>query len=139
MKLVAFNDPILFELCVSVTDIESQVVPHIAKMDSLVYANGGLGLAAPQVGILLRFFVMGLRVCINPSVHPTIGSGLIFVEEGCLSRPGFRRKIPRHSEVHACYTKLGGEAITCVLTGMDAIVFQHECDHLDGKCIFPRP
>lgn len=109
-----------------------------------MYAAPGRGLAAPQVGILERLFVMdvgwrdGARApcaCLNPEVlwrADTMATG----PESCLSIPGLALDIPRATAICLRWTSPEGETREDVLSGFAAICAQHEMDHLDGRLTF---
>jgi len=100
----------------------------------------GLGLAAPQVGVSKRIFILDLssieltesiRVFINPEIIREEGE--ILMEEGCLSFPGIYQKIVRSENVEISATDLNGEKFTLKASGMLARAILHEYDHLEGK------
>lgn len=107
----------------------------------------GYGIAAPQVGILQRVFVLlntlsskSCRIFINPSIAKTYGEKtrpqefqkpLKGFTEGCLSW-NERVDIPRYEKIRVSYQDVRGETISEYMRGLDAIAFQHELDHLDG-------
>lgn len=96
--------------------------------------NEGLGLAAPQVGLPYRAFVMRAENIIgvfNPRIVDT-SSEMVYLEEGCLSYPNLWVKIKRPKKIKVRFTHPNGETETRVFDGMSARVFQHELDHLDG-------
>lgn len=96
--------------------------------------NEGLGLAAPQVGLPYRAFVMRAENIIgvfNPRIVD-VSSEMVYLEEGCLSYPNLWVKIKRPKKIKVRYTNPNGETETRVFDGMSARVFQHELDHLDG-------
>lgn len=108
-------------------------------------AAGGCGLAAPQIGVPLRVVVYGLdrapegsgrcslpdTVLVNPVLLP-LGTDQDCAWEGCLSIPGMSGLVPRHRRIRLQARDLGGRVIDRELTGFEARVVQHECDHLDG-------
>ncbi len=100
--------------------------------------KGGLGLAAPQIGVTKRMFVMryrrGILVCINPEITRR-GKEMIKDVEGCLSIPGHRIRVNRNKIIELTFTTLDGETDTLKMKGMDARCAQHEMDHLDGILI----
>lgn len=104
-------------------------------MFMLMWSNGGIGLAAPQVGIAVRMFIMGTQegpnyVCINPEV---IDNGPeLQGQEGCLTYPGLWLNIKRPEWVHARYRTLNGEVIEQRFEGLLARCYLHELDHLNG-------
>lgn len=117
-----------------VTDIEAvrKLYPEASK---LMRQNKGIGLAANQVGHNLRWFVWQHGMVINPAILSREGS-VVSKAEGCLSFPGKRKNISRAKSIKVRYTDENGNKKEKDLTGLPSIVFQHETDHLDGKCIF---
>lgn len=111
------------------------------QMFSFMKKNDGIGLAAPQVGISRRLFVMEIgqvrRVCFNPEItgHST---DLTEYTEGCLSFPGEECKIKRPGTVSVRYQNTEGIWIAEQLQGLEARCFQHELDHLDGITMHDR-
>ena len=108
----------------------------IKAMFKLMHEHDGMGLAAPQVGIMKRFFIMqgGLGkkyVCINPKVV-RVSPQSAFKDEGCLSYPGQKVVVERATEVRVSYQDAKGKSITKKFTGMMARCFLHELDHLNG-------
>lgn len=112
----------------------------IRRMTKVMIENNGIGLAAPQVGIDKRLFVMGnsdkLYACINPEVLE--GSGEVMDTEGCLSFPDLWLKVKRNETIKVKYFNALGEEVITEFTGIIARVFQHERDHLDGVCFDTR-
>lgn len=97
-------------------------------------SHNGLGLAAPQIGVNARAFVMRSEQIIgvfNPRIVDR-STETIVLEEGCLSYPNLFVKIRRPKKIRARYTLPDGETVTRVFDGMTARVFQHETDHLNG-------
>lgn len=140
LVLVPSNSPILRQLAAEVTDIATQVLPLVIPMLDLMERRGGIGLAAPQVGIGLRFFVsqiQGHRVVINPAYVPAVGTASVSALEGCLSWPGQRTYVRRYDRIQVGWLDLEGRPQSSELSGLDARVFQHETDHILGVTIFP--
>lgn len=105
-------------------------------MFMLMWSNGGIGLAAPQVGMAVRMFVMGPQagpnyVCINPEIVETSEEAET-ATEGCLSYPGLWLNIKRPMGIHARYTTLSGELVEQQFDGLLARCYIHELEHLDG-------
>jgi peptide deformylase len=96
----------------------------------------GVGLAANQVGLPYRVFVMGAEkvgfACFNPEILERSGEEII--EEGCISFPGLYLKIPRAASINVRYTDMNGVTKEERFDGLTARIFQHELDHLDGIC-----
>lgn len=136
LELIPDSDPRLHQKCETVNIYnEPDLRTIIEEMFRLMHANGGMGLAAPQVGIKKRFFIMQLDskmfVCINPSIRKS-GRSLETDVEGCLSFPGMQLNITRPSEVKVAYQDIRGHRVEKKLTGILARCFQHELDHLNG-------
>ena len=101
---------------------------------------GGIGLAAPQIGLSLKLFVMQVnlpRIVVNPIFSPA-DEETVKDFEGCLSFPGLRLKIKRHKRINVQYQNERGDTIIETLTGLESRCFQHEYDHIDGVCIDNR-
>lgn len=137
LSLVSSSAAVLRDIAAPVTDFDSQVRPHLAGMRELMKAKRGLGLAAPQVGISLRFFITSFgrfRVVVNPRIIGRTGS-LISKPEGCLTWPGRTAFVARRNMILAEWDGPNGK-LTAQFAGLEARCFQHETDPLDGICIF---
>lgn len=117
----------------------------VCDMIDTMYAAPGIGLAAPQIGVPLRIFVIDLSLgqeaaelitLINPEFEERAGMQL--EEEGCLSVPGFTATVPRPARVRV--RGLTAEGVSHVIEGegLLARAFQHEMDHLDGRLFTDR-
>jgi peptide deformylase len=123
MQLVALDDPVLRKVCRADFVIGDKTLD---RMFDLMREKGGLGLAAPQVGIDARLFVTEWgEVFVNPRVVDIAGP--IRVTEGCLSLPGVTAAVDRWTKI--CLTD--GRHYK----GQQAVVILHEIDHLDGVLI----
>lgn len=115
----------------------TEVTKIVRQMGAALRATGygaRLGLAAPQIGISKRIFVCKGAVCINPEmVVPTTHSMKELIE-GCYSVPGKTYKTKRYKTVMAKWWSIDGQLRQYKLRGLDAIVYQHEMQHLDGIC-----
>lgn len=112
----------------------------VRAMTKVMFENNGIGLAAPQVGVLKRLFIMGnsdkLYVCINPTL---ISGGEFYRDiEGCLSFPNLWLHVNRFKQIQAHYQDIKGNVVETTLEGLIARVYQHESDHLDGVCFDTR-
>jgi len=145
LTILRWPDPVLQQVCTPVCDVAA-VDALIGDMFDTMYAAPGRGLAAPQVGKLLRLFVMdvgwkeGTRtpmVCINPEVVDA-SETVVTREEGCLSIPGVMADVTRPDAVTLAYTDAAGRQRETRLTGFAAACAQHELDHLDGIVTFDR-
>ena len=136
LKIVKIGDPILRTVCRPVETITPRTLRLLDDMVETMRAADGVGLAAPQVGILRRIVVIetpedGLIELINPKIIAF--SGEQESEEGCLSVPGrwgITRR-PMHVTVRAMNRR--GETFDVTGSGLLAKAFCHEIDHLDGK------
>ncbi|MFN3921301.1 MAG: peptide deformylase [Caldimicrobium sp.] len=144
-KIVYLGDPILREKAQPVQEINGKLKEVIEKMAMLMYDVRGLGLAANQVGISQRFFIMDiaqkegtpkLEIYINPEILSAEGE--TEYEEGCLSIPGYYAKVKRYKHLYIKAYDLEGKAFERELTGLHAIAFQHEYDHLEGILFIDR-
>lgn len=113
-------------------------------LDDLIhtmFVEDGVGIAAPQVGVNQRIFVVneknGPLVYINPVVIP-VGDTLVDSEEGCLSVPTVWGIVPRHKRVRLSALNRHGRAVTVESKNFFALVYQHELDHLDGILFIDR-
>jgi peptide deformylase len=137
LKLVPATEAVLRTPAADVAD-PRDVLPYVPAMQAAMEAQGGVGLAAPQVGLPLRFFVTnikGHRVVINPKLVSVFG-GRVSKSEGCLTWPGRTTFVARHKGIVVAWTDRAGTSRTSTLTDFDARIFQHEMDHLNGVCIF---
>lgn len=143
LALVDENDPVLKSKS-TYFDFENPVVDPIKFASQLVETckiKGGFGLAAPQVGYLLKVFVMGSGEDYVAFFNPKIlnqSKETSLVAEGCLSFPMLALKIERPSAVEVEYQDYNGVVRTGTFTGLSAQCFQHELDHLDGICYTER-
>ena len=107
----------------------------VRAMSKFMADNGGVGLAAPQVGIKKRIFIMGnftkLVACINPKIV-SLAEERKNDLEGCLSFPNLFMKVKRPASAVVQYYTVSGELVERELTGFECRVFLHEYDHLIG-------
>lgn len=130
------EDSILRKHCRTVDTITDRIITLINDMGETMYKADGVGLAAPQVGILKRIFVIdvydgeGLRVFINPEILET--SGAVKDQEGCLSIPEVQGLVERPEYVKVKALNEKGEEFILEAHGLLARAVCHENDHLDG-------
>ncbi len=128
------GDEILRKVCKPVKNITHSVITLIDDMAETMYDANGVGLAAPQVGILKRIVVIdigeGLVELINPEVIEKKGSQTN--DEGCLSLPGYVAPVERPEYVKVKALNRKGEEIIVEGEGLMAVALCHETDHLDG-------
>jgi peptide deformylase len=134
-KIVQKGDDILNKRCKEVKEINDRILELLDDMkDTMYQAGNGVGLAAPQVGILKRLVVIdvgdGLIEMINPVITETEGEQVEI--EGCLSLPGVYGKVRRPARVAVEYLNRHGKKVKTEGFGLLAICICHELDHLDG-------
>ncbi len=145
LQILTWPDPRLSVPCAP-AQLSDGLRTLAADMLQTMYDAPGRGLAAPQVGVLMRMFVMDVTwkegnpapvVMVNPQIlwaSDTRATGA----EGCLSIPGPTTMIDRAEEVLMRWTDLDGGTHEAMLTGLAAICAQHEYDHLDGVLTLDR-
>jgi peptide deformylase len=134
---------VLADRALPVDTIDETIQRLVEKMTDIMIENKGMGLAAPQVGVGLRLFIISLdgsreqvRVYINPTVTPTGPQDS--AEEGCLSVPGIYPRIRRYQTCEVSATDLQGNVFTEQAEGLYARCLQHEYDHIEGITIMNR-
>lgn len=135
-----YGDPVLRETSEKIEDINQDVKDLVSDLWDTLKKARGLGLAAVQIGVLKRVFIVdfssvdlheSLKVFINPEILDK--SGDIEMEEGCLSFPGIYQKITRALRVRVRATDIEGKEFELSLEGITARAVLHEYDHLEGK------
>jgi len=143
--ILKYGDSVLHERAQVVETLTPDIERLIDDMIETMYAAPGVGLAAPQVGVALRIFVVdvsvgrdanGLMTFINPEFVERDGTQL--EEEGCLSVPGFNATVVRPQRVVVKGLDRQGNEHQVEGTGLLARAFQHEMDHLDGALFVDR-
>ncbi|MHA7869144.1 MAG: peptide deformylase [Salipiger thiooxidans] len=144
-EILLWPDERLKQPCETVADV-AEVEQLVTDLFETMYDAPGRGLAAPQVGVLKRVFVMDAGwkegdmvplACINPEiveVSEETASG----PEGCLSIPGVTAQVRRPVRIRMAFTDLSGTRQERDFEGSEAIVAQHEYDHLEGLVHFDR-
>jgi len=136
LELLPEGHPQLLEIS-DEWDFDSDGNPEelVKEMFKFMIANGGVGLAAPQVGIKKRIFIMGnfqkLVACVNPKIV-SLSEDRVLDFEGCLSFPDLFMKVKRAGTCTVQYQLVDGETVERELTGLEARVFLHEYDPLIG-------
>ena len=137
MKILLEGHPSLKTICRPwdfATDGDVDVLAR--RMVQTAYDAHGIGLAANQVGLGTRVFVIFLKVgwltCVNPEIIPTAAPQAMELER-CLSFPGLALKVRRPTSIHAVWHDAAGERREDTLHGLHARCFSHELDHLNGK------
>ena len=143
LRIIHYPDPRLRKVCAPVTRFDDELRALVERMYELMATGKGVGLAAPQVGVLQRLFVMNPsgepqnnRVFINPEIREPHGS--VEGEEGCLSLPGVHVRVRRAQRCRVTAQALDGSPIDIVVQDLVARICQHETDHLNGVLILDR-
>ncbi len=145
LQIVMFPHPTLRHKSKPVRRVNAELRSTVRRMFELMYEARGVGLAANQVDVPLRLFVVNLKsdpadgdelVFINPVISRPKGSDE--AEEGCLSLPGLYGQVKRSKQVRVNAYDLDGREINAEIDGLLARVVQHETDHLDGVMFTDR-
>ena len=138
-----FGDPVLRTRARPVEQIDDALRAEIARMGELMHDALGVGLAAPQLGVLHRLLVYRVQpqapvsALINPEIEWHGGEEEI-AEEGCLSLPSVLVEVERPVHIRVRGVNEDGEDVVVEASGLEARVIQHEVDHLDGVLILDR-
>ncbi len=149
--ILRMGHPLLKEVAAPVRAFDTpELHALVADMLDTMRANDGAGLAAIQIGVLLRVVIFGiehnprypdaepvpLTVLVNPKIE-AVGEEREAGWEGCLSVPGMRGLVPRYKRIRYRAHDQFGNAIDKTVADFHARVVQHECDHLDG-ILYPQ-
>lgn len=143
--IVAYGDTVLKQRAVEINreNTELELNKLVTDMYETMYLASGVGLAAPQIGLGIRLFVidsthmeedenLGVKKAfVNPTILEETGNKWAF-EEGCLSIPNIRENVTRHSKIKIHYFDENWNEFTEEFEGMTARVIQHEYDHIEG-------
>ena len=137
MEIKVYPSDCLTQVCEEVGDIDGDVKELAFDMAKTMYSADGVGLAAPQVGKMVRMIVVDcsknkddLKYLVNPEIVSRHGSASAM--EGCLSFPGLAIQVCRDRDIEVKAYNLEGEEISFKATGLLSACIQHEIDHLDG-------
>jgi peptide deformylase len=143
--IVKYGADVLHRETARVDAITPEIQQLVDDMIETMYAAPGVGLAAPQVGVPLRLFVVDVSVGRDPNqlmvfINPEFvdREGMQLEEEGCLSVPGFMATVARPARVVLRGLDRNGTERTVEAKGLLARAFQHEMDHLDGTLFVDR-
>ncbi len=148
MEILKYGDPALETPCGPAPESEFETAGLenlVEDMFETMYAAKGIGLAAPQVGVMKRLTVIDCScgenedeklILVNPEITATEGKQV--GEEGCLSIPGFREQVSRPRFVKVCARSTKGERFEIEAGDLLARVICHEIDHLDGVLFLSR-
>ena len=152
LPIVAYGDPVLKKEAVEISNEYPNLDQLIENMWETMYASNGVGLAAPQIGLSIRLFVIDAapfsedeeldaaevtllktfkKAFINPTIIEEDGPLWEF-NEGCLSIPDVREDVSRHERIRIHYWDEQFKEQELFLTGLAARVIQHEYDHIEG-------
>lgn len=144
-EIIRYGVDVLHRPAQPVAEITADIQQLVDDLIHTMYAAPGIGLAAPQVGVPLRVFVVDLSVGRNPAdlmtfINPEFvdRDGMQLEEEGCLSVPGFNATVARPARAIVKGLDREGKAQTVEGTGLLARAFQHEMDHLEGTVFVDR-
>jgi len=137
MRIRIFPDEVLKVPTEKVVVFNPDLRDKAIRMYKLMVREDGAGLAAPQVGIGMAFFVVEKTllphiIIANPIWKPAVGSKTYMAEEGCLSFPGLWVEIPRYDKIDVEYQCVDNRIHKSTLDGFAAHVFQHEEEHTRG-------
>ena len=142
MQIVKYPNKILNTKCETIHENSAELKKLISDMfDTLRSTGGGVGLAAPQVGVNLRLFITKRFFIDGVYINPVIVSHseeTASGPEGCLSIPGRNYNIRRYTWIKVTYLNERFEKVEKKYTGFPAILFQHEYDHLRGITLKER-
>ena len=143
--ILRYGQPPLHQPAAAVTAFDERLRQLIDDMIETMYAAPGIGLAATQIGVALRVFVVDLSLGRTPSdlvimINPEIvdRDGMQLEEEGCLSVPGFNATVVRPAKLTLRGLNREEQPQTIEASGLLARAFQHELDHLDGTVFVDR-
>ena len=144
LNIIKYPDQILRKSAKAVIDsaFNDELKQLAAEMAKIMYQDDGIGLAGPQVAKSLRIVVIGLgrgkyKTYVNPEITFSSKDKTI-TEEGCLSLPKIFGFVSRPKKVHVKFQDLEGNVLKEKLKGMEAVVIQHEIDHLNGILFIDR-
>lgn len=152
LPIIAYGDPVLRKMGIEIDKEYPELATLITNMKETMYNASGVGLAAPQIGLAIRLFIIDAspfaededltdedraalktfnRVFINAQIIKEEGEEWTF-NEGCLSIPDVREDVSRQPKITIEYQDEDFKTHTDVLEGLAARVFQHEYDHIEG-------
>jgi peptide deformylase len=144
--LTIYPDPRLRVRAATITAFDDELASIVKAMFERMYASNGVGLAAPQVGLKIRLFVLNEAgeagqgeemVFVNPTITQRVGTPNLY-EEGCLSFPQIYAEVERPSSCHVTWQDLAGNEHERDFDGFLSRIIQHEYDHLEGVLLVDR-
>ena len=151
-KIVKYGSETLRKPSKEVSKVSKKIQTLVHDLLDTMYAQNGVGLAAPQIGVDKRIIVVGAKkenikyndaeeIPITAMINPTwkkLSEDTDVQYEGCMSVPSIRGKVERYKNIELTYYNENGEKIVKKLNGFFARLVQHECDHLDGIVFLER-
>ncbi|SHH55738.1 peptide deformylase [Clostridium collagenovorans DSM 3089] len=135
-EILTFDQAVLHKKAERIDEINGEILDIIQDMKDTLYAGTGVGLAAPQIGILKKLVIINPRdgseeiILINPKI--VAQSGKVKDMEGCLSYPGYLGEVVRPKNITVIAKDINGKKVTYKPSGFLARIFCHEIDHLEG-------
>jgi peptide deformylase len=143
-RIVTYGSPVLRKIAEPITE-NTELEQTVNRMFSILDKEEGIGLAAPQIGISKRIFIIDTTPLINDDpeieiirqafINPSIieySSEKSIYNEGCLSIPGIYEIVERPAHIKVSFSDMELKLVEKVLSGIEARIFQHEFDHLEG-------
>ena len=151
LPIVAYGDPVLRKKALDIPQDYPDLGKLIENMFDTMYGANGIGLAAPQIGLSIRLFVIDAsaydeeneelkgfkQVFINAKILDESGENWVF-NEGCLSIPDIREDVSRHQKLVVSYYDENWKHHKETYTGMAGRIIQHEYDHIEGKLFIDK-
>jgi peptide deformylase len=146
-EVLKFPEKRLREVSQPIASVTDAIRELAQDMCEVMYDEPGIGLAAPQVGELVRLIVVDTEwteddaernplILVNPELSEP--QGKVRWNEGCLSVPDFEAEVERAERIRLHATDLDGKEVDILAEGLKAVCFQHEIDHLDGRLFIDR-
>jgi peptide deformylase len=149
-SILLYPDPILKQVAEPVAEVDETAVVVVQDLvDTMVDSGHSVGVAAPQIGVLLRIVVIdvsqsklgrdnnhGRLEMINPEIIEKSGSKVM--REGCMSVPDYTGNVTRAEHIVVEFTDRSGQLRVIEASGFEAVAIQHELDHLDGLLFLDR-
>lgn len=143
--ILNYPAPVLREVAQPVAEVDDEIRALVEDMAETMYSANGVGLAANQIGVLKRIFVIDIAADDEPSaltvfINPEISEiqGTQSWEEGCLSFPGATAEVKRAETVKVRALDVDGNPFELEADGLMAVALQHENDHLDGVLMIDK-
>jgi peptide deformylase len=145
LDVLTWPNPRLLEIAEDVPEVNEEVRAFAADLVETMYASGGVGLAATQVGVPWRIVAVDCSPR-DPDAMPHLlinarivkREGTLLWREGCLSLPGITAEVERAAKIEVAYLDGDGTPQTLTVEDLEAVCIQHELDHLDGVLYVDR-